>query len=109
MGMLLGRPRLPERMRTLLLGLALAGDLGLLGWFKYYGFFASNFATLSAKFGLAAPLPNGVPADNLKDPKAMVALVHVPRTTARRLAVRRCPFALSESARVRIVSMAPIS
>ena len=57
MGVVLGRPRLPERMRTLLLGLALAGDLGLLGWFKYYGFFASNFATLSAKFGLAAPLP----------------------------------------------------
>jgi len=57
MGVALGRPRLPERMRTLLLGLALAGDLGLLGWFKYYGFFASNFATLSAKFGLAAPLP----------------------------------------------------
>src|SRR5579884_732517 len=28
-----------ERARSWLLALAVAGDLGLLGWFKYYGFF----------------------------------------------------------------------
>jgi alginate O-acetyltransferase complex protein AlgI len=47
----------PEHRRSLLLGAAIAGDLLLLGWFKYYGFFASNFATLSGRLGLAAPLP----------------------------------------------------
>jgi D-alanyl-lipoteichoic acid acyltransferase DltB (MBOAT superfamily) len=57
LGLTLGLPRLSDRARTLLLGLALAGDLGVLGWFKYYGFFASNFATLSARFGLPAPIP----------------------------------------------------
>jgi alginate O-acetyltransferase complex protein AlgI len=57
MGVALGYRRVPERVRTLLLGLALAGDLGLLGWFKYYGFFAGSFASMSARFGLPAPLP----------------------------------------------------
>ncbi len=46
-----------ERARSWLLALAIAGDLGLLGWFKYYSFFAGNFATLSARLGVPAPLP----------------------------------------------------
>ncbi|MDB5077340.1 MAG: rane bound O-acyl transferase, partial [Chloroflexi bacterium] len=39
------------------LATVLTGDLCLLGWFKYYGFFVANIATLSAKLGMAAPVP----------------------------------------------------
>jgi alginate O-acetyltransferase complex protein AlgI len=50
-------PRFSERARSWLLAGALAGDLCLLGWFKYYGFFVGNVAALSAKLGLPAPVP----------------------------------------------------
>ena len=43
--------------RSWLLGLAIAGDLGLLGWFKYYGFFAGNLAAFTSRLGLPMPLP----------------------------------------------------
>ncbi len=46
-----------ERRRSGLLALAVVGDLGLLGWFKYYGFFVDSVATLTSRLGLAAPLP----------------------------------------------------
>jgi D-alanyl-lipoteichoic acid acyltransferase DltB (MBOAT superfamily) len=46
-----------ERVRSWLLALAVAGDLGLLGWFKYYGFFAGNVAAFTSRLGLPAPLP----------------------------------------------------
>jgi len=51
------RSGFPDRVRSHLLAEALIGDLGLLGCFKYYGFFVGNIATLSAHFGLPAPLP----------------------------------------------------
>ncbi len=44
-GLALGRSRTP-RSRRLLLGLSLATNLGLLGFFKYYGFFVDSFARL---------------------------------------------------------------
>ena len=47
----------PERTRSWLLALAIAGDLGLLGWFKYYGFFVSSVAAFTGRLGLPAPLP----------------------------------------------------
>jgi alginate O-acetyltransferase complex protein AlgI len=46
-----------ERSRSWLLGVALAGDLVMLGWFKYYGFFVANVATLTSHLGLPLPLP----------------------------------------------------
>jgi D-alanyl-lipoteichoic acid acyltransferase DltB (MBOAT superfamily) len=46
-----------ERLRSWALGIALAGDLGMLGWFKYYGFFVNNVAVLTGRLGLPLPLP----------------------------------------------------
>ena len=37
-------PHRSERARSWLLATAVAGDLVLLGWFKYYGFFVGNVA-----------------------------------------------------------------
>src|ERR671934_217399 len=54
---LIGRAGRGERVRSWLLALAIAGDLGLLGWFKYYGFFAGSVAAFTARLGLPAPLP----------------------------------------------------
>ncbi len=47
----------PPRRRKALLALSCALNLGLLGVFKYYGFFAESLASLFAALGLAAPLP----------------------------------------------------
>jgi D-alanyl-lipoteichoic acid acyltransferase DltB (MBOAT superfamily) len=49
--------RVLERYRSPLLAVALAGDLGLLGWFKYYGFFAGNVATFFTRVGFPVPFP----------------------------------------------------
>src|SRR5579875_80939 len=49
--------RATDPLRSWLLGLALAGDLGLLGWFKYYGFFAGSVAAFTSRLGLPMPLP----------------------------------------------------
>jgi len=68
---ILGRSGFPDRYRSHLLAAALIGDLGLLGWFKYYGFFVGNIVTLSAHFGLPAPLPLlqvALPAGNPSTP-----------------------------------------
>ncbi|MGH2448947.1 MAG: MBOAT family O-acyltransferase [Chloroflexota bacterium] len=46
-----------EKLKSWLLAVALAGDLGLLGWFKYYGFFVGNVAAFTARLGLPMPLP----------------------------------------------------
>ncbi|MBA2529425.1 MAG: MBOAT family protein [Euzebyales bacterium] len=46
-----------DRWRRCLLGLTVAADLGLLGWFKYYGFFAASLASLLEPMGLPTPLP----------------------------------------------------
>jgi D-alanyl-lipoteichoic acid acyltransferase DltB (MBOAT superfamily) len=40
------------RRRKILLFLSVAGNLGLLGFFKYYNFFADSFAALASVFGL---------------------------------------------------------
>ena len=40
-----------------MLGVAIAGDLGLLGWFKYYGFFVQSVSALTDRLGVPAPLP----------------------------------------------------
>lgn len=45
------------RLQSALLTFAIAGDLCLLGWFKYYGFFVDSVAALSARLGVPAPLP----------------------------------------------------
>lgn len=46
-----------ERLRSWLLGIAIAGDLAVLGWFKYYGFFVDNVAAFTHRLGLPLPLP----------------------------------------------------
>lgn len=46
-----------QRRRKAVLALALAGDLGLLGWFKYYGFLAQSAAAFTNRLGLPLPLP----------------------------------------------------
>jgi alginate O-acetyltransferase complex protein AlgI len=45
------------RGRTALLATTIAGDLALLGWFKYYGFAALSAAAAFGALGQAAPLP----------------------------------------------------
>ncbi|HXT38375.1 MAG TPA: MBOAT family protein [Chloroflexota bacterium] len=57
MAKLLARTRRRGAASAWLLTLGLAGDLGLLGWFKYYGFFATSFDDLAARFGLVMPMP----------------------------------------------------
>jgi D-alanyl-lipoteichoic acid acyltransferase DltB (MBOAT superfamily) len=39
------------------MGVTVAADIGLLGWFKYYGFFAVNVANGLHRLGLHSPLP----------------------------------------------------
>jgi alginate O-acetyltransferase complex protein AlgI len=46
-----------ERRKSWLLGIAIVGDLGILGFFKYYGFFVNNVAALTGHLGLPLPLP----------------------------------------------------
>ncbi len=61
-GRLLGREMLSARWRRLLLGMGVAGNLGLLGWFKYAGFFAANAGWLLGTEWTLAPivLPLGI-------------------------------------------------
>ncbi len=51
-----GMERWPDRKR-LMLGLSLAVNLGLLGFFKYFGFFVDNVHAVLALFGLDVPRP----------------------------------------------------
>jgi alginate O-acetyltransferase complex protein AlgI len=46
-----------QRQRQRALIATLGFDLGLLAWFKYYGFFATSLANLLGTLGLGAPLP----------------------------------------------------
>jgi D-alanyl-lipoteichoic acid acyltransferase DltB (MBOAT superfamily) len=46
-----------ERLRRLIVGIAVALDLGTLGVFKYYGFFAEETNALLSDVGLGLPLP----------------------------------------------------
>lgn len=46
-----------ERRRTILVRLGVAGNLLVLGIFKYYGFFIDQFTGLTESIGLGAPLP----------------------------------------------------
>ncbi len=55
-GLQLHEARSPGR-RKMLLGISLAANLGLLGFFKYFGFFAENLVPLLARFGLSADAP----------------------------------------------------
>ena len=45
------------RSRRWAMAATIAGDIGLLGWFKYYGFFAVNVANGLHRLGLHSPLP----------------------------------------------------
>lgn len=54
---LLGRFARDGDLKKWILGIGIAGDLALLGWFKYYGFFVSNVAVLTSRLGLPLPLP----------------------------------------------------
>lgn len=56
LGTLIARAR-GERTRSWLLAVAVAGDLGLLGWFKYYAFFVGSVASFTGRLGLPLPLP----------------------------------------------------
>ncbi len=46
-----------ERARNRILATAVAADLALLGFFKYYGFFVDSVANVLGQVGLGAPLP----------------------------------------------------
>ena len=46
-----------ENRRRLILGGAIAANLGVLAWFKYYGFFVSSFTNLMGRAGLDASMP----------------------------------------------------
>jgi D-alanyl-lipoteichoic acid acyltransferase DltB (MBOAT superfamily) len=46
-----------QRQRRLVMAGTVAMDLGLLGWFKYYGFFAVNVANGLHRLGIHSPLP----------------------------------------------------
>jgi D-alanyl-lipoteichoic acid acyltransferase DltB (MBOAT superfamily) len=46
-----------ERLRKIIVGIAVALDLGTLGVFKYYGFFAEETNALLSDVGLGLPLP----------------------------------------------------
>jgi alginate O-acetyltransferase complex protein AlgI len=46
-----------SRRRRLLLGISLIGNLGILGFFKYFNFFIDSFAALLASTGLEPNLP----------------------------------------------------
>lgn len=52
-----GVRRAAGRARSAWLVAALVGNLGLLGWFKYYGFFVSSLEDLLRAFGLGVSLP----------------------------------------------------
>lgn len=47
----LGMGRYPTRRRDLL-AISIAGNLGMLGFFKYFNFFAANVAALAGAVGL---------------------------------------------------------
>lgn len=49
--------RLLERWKSWVVAVAIAGDLSVLGWFKYYGFFVANVVAFTGRFGLPVPLP----------------------------------------------------
>ena len=46
----------PRSRRLAMIG-AILGDVGLLGWFKYYGFLSVNVANGLHRMGLSSPLP----------------------------------------------------
>jgi D-alanyl-lipoteichoic acid acyltransferase DltB (MBOAT superfamily) len=46
-----------QSQRRWAMGVTIAADIGLLGWFKYYGFFAVNVANGLHRLGLHSPLP----------------------------------------------------
>ena len=56
-GQAIARCRPSSRSRTVLLALALAVDLGLLAWFKYFGFFSSTIANTVRLLGGTSPIP----------------------------------------------------
>ena len=46
-----------DRVRRLVLALAVVADLGLLGWFKYYGFFVTSVANTLRGIGIEVSPP----------------------------------------------------
>ncbi len=46
-----------DRIRKRTLAATIAANLGVLGWFKYYGFFASSLINLFSSIGVDLPLP----------------------------------------------------
>jgi alginate O-acetyltransferase complex protein AlgI len=44
--------RSPEKWKSLLLSISVIGNLGILGYFKYYNFFVSNFIRAFESFGI---------------------------------------------------------
>src|SRR5690606_10491091 len=46
-----------QRSRRLVLGGAVAANLGIIAWFKYYGFFVTSAINFFRTFGIDLPLP----------------------------------------------------
>ena len=56
-GHAIARCRPSSRGRAVMLGLALTVDVGLLAWFKYFGFFSSTIANTVRLLGGTSPIP----------------------------------------------------
>ncbi len=54
-GLLVDRAEEPRR-RKLLVGLSMALNLGMLGYFKYFNFFADSFSAMLERFGISMPM-----------------------------------------------------
>jgi alginate O-acetyltransferase complex protein AlgI len=46
-----------DRIRKRILALGVVANLGVLGWFKYYGFFVASARNALGEFGITPPLP----------------------------------------------------
>ena len=57
LGHVISRCRPSGRARAAFLGVALAVNLGMLGWFKFFGFFASSLANTLRLLGGTSPVP----------------------------------------------------
>ncbi len=55
-GRLVAGAQSPRARRNWMI-VAVAGDLGLLGWFKYFGFFSVNFDNIAHNLGMGNPVP----------------------------------------------------
>ncbi len=54
----LARPRISPGRRRMLLGMSVTANLGILAFFKYFGFFAESFSVLLREIGVSGSVPH---------------------------------------------------